>query len=152
MSRYLETNDFLSVVRDTPLVSIDLIVFNENGQVLLGQRCNKPAQGFWFVPGGRIQKDESLDEAFIRLTTEELGFKMTRNEAKFKGVYEHFYADNFAAMSDVTTHYVVLAYQIFVSSIQVTAPLVQHSKYLWKEPIQIVSDDSVHHNTRIYFE
>lgn len=152
MSRYLEANDFLSVVRDTPLVSIDLIVLNEKGQVLLGQRCNKPAQGFWFVPGGRVQKDESLDAAFTRLTKEELGLEVMRKDAKFKGVYEHFYSDNFAAKADITTHYVVLAYQVFVSSVQVAAPLVQHFNYLWREPLQIVCDDSVHHNTRVYFE
>ncbi|HMY00597.1 MAG TPA: GDP-mannose mannosyl hydrolase [Agitococcus sp.] len=152
MSHYLDANDFLSVVRDTPLVSIDLIVLNEKGQVLLGKRCNKPAQGFWFVPGGRIQKDEPLDAAFVRLTKEELGLEIMRKEAKLKGIYEHFYSDNFAAKSDITTHYVVLAYQVFVSSTQVAAPLVQHSNYLWREPLQIVCDDSVHYNTRVYFE
>ena len=29
----------------------------------MGQRTNEPARGSWFVPGGRILKDEPLDEA-----------------------------------------------------------------------------------------
>ena len=46
----LELETFKTVVASTPLVSIDLIVRNRQGQVLLGLRTNRPAQGGWFVP------------------------------------------------------------------------------------------------------
>lgn len=49
---------------------------NTQGQVLLGQRLNRPAQGYWFVPGGRIHKDETMTQAFARLTKEELGVEL----------------------------------------------------------------------------
>lgn len=51
---FLSQEDFATVVRSTPLISIDLIVENERGEFLLGKRTNRPAQGFWFVPGGRV--------------------------------------------------------------------------------------------------
>lgn len=60
----LPIEKFLQTVDATPLVAIDLIVPNQNGGYLLGHRVNKPAQGFWFVPGGRIRKNERLDDAF----------------------------------------------------------------------------------------
>jgi hypothetical protein len=47
---FLSQEDFATVVRSTPLISIDLIVENERGEFLLGKRTNRPAQGFWFVP------------------------------------------------------------------------------------------------------
>jgi len=50
---FLSQEDFATVVRSTPLISIDLVVENERGEFLLGQRTNRPAQGYWFVPGGR---------------------------------------------------------------------------------------------------
>jgi colanic acid biosynthesis protein WcaH len=53
---FLRPEDFATVVRSTPLISIDLIVENESGEFLLGKRTNRPAQGYWFVPGGRVQK------------------------------------------------------------------------------------------------
>lgn len=53
---FLRQEDFATVVRSTPLVSLDLIVENAQGEFLLGKRLNRPAQGFWFVPGGRVQK------------------------------------------------------------------------------------------------
>ena len=59
----LSLDTFKTVIKSSPLVSIDLIVRNEQGQVLLGKRTNRPAQGFWFVVGGRVLKDESLEHA-----------------------------------------------------------------------------------------
>ena len=70
---FLEKEVFTTVIDSTPLVSIDLVVVNEHEKVLLGFRTNKPAKGLWFVPGGRIQKNESLACAFNRLTNQELG-------------------------------------------------------------------------------
>ena len=58
---FLDKNTFSTVIASTPLVPIDLVVKNHQSQVLLGQRLNRPAQGFWFVPGGRILKNEFLD-------------------------------------------------------------------------------------------
>lgn len=41
----LSRNTFQTIVQHTPLVSIDLIIKNAQGQVLLGRRNNRPAQG-----------------------------------------------------------------------------------------------------------
>lgn len=43
-----------------PLVSIDLMIKNAQDQMLWGRRNNRPAQGYWFVPSGRICKNEGL--------------------------------------------------------------------------------------------
>jgi hypothetical protein len=56
----LNRSDFHSVVRLAPLVSIDLIIRNARGEVLLGLRNNEPAKGLFFVPGGIIRKQERL--------------------------------------------------------------------------------------------
>ncbi|WP_081193744.1 NUDIX domain-containing protein [Halomonas sp. BC1] len=91
MSYWLDESAFRTVVDATPLVSIDLIVKDAQGRVLLGQRVNRPACHYWFVPGGRIQKNEPLGEAFRRLTLTELGCEYERAQAQFQGVYEHLY-------------------------------------------------------------
>ena len=57
----LSSADFTTIIKSTPLVSIDLIVRNIEDNVLLGKRTNRPAQGCWFVPGGRVLKDEHFD-------------------------------------------------------------------------------------------
>lgn len=110
---WLPDEAFKSVIQNTPLISIDLIVQNEQGEVLLGKRVNAPAKGYWFVPGGRVRKNETLDDAFFRLVKEELGIEsgITRADAKFLGVFEHFY-DDCVFGDDISTHYIVLAYSI----------------------------------------
>src|SRR5690606_28466627 len=86
----LSQEDIATVVRSTPLISIDLIVEHERGEFLLGKRTNRPAQGFWFVPGGRVQKDETLTDAFERLTLAELGLQLPMAAGQFYGVWQHF--------------------------------------------------------------
>ena len=61
---YLDEATFPTVVANTPLVSIDLIIKNDLSQVLLGQSLKQPARGFWFVPGWRIFKHAPIETAF----------------------------------------------------------------------------------------
>lgn len=59
----LSDEHFLNAIVATPLIAIDLLVSNAEGEYLLGYRINRLAQGYWFVPGGRIRKDEALNDA-----------------------------------------------------------------------------------------
>ena len=86
---------FASVVRHAPLVSIDLVVRNPRGEILVGLRRNRPAQGYWFVPGGRIGKGERIAEAFARITRAELGIEHRIEDATFLGVFDHIYPGQF---------------------------------------------------------
>lgn len=148
----LSNTDFLTVVSNTPLIAIDLILHDEQGRYLLGRRVNKPAQGSWFVPGGRVRKDESLDDAFARLAREELGLgTAARPDAELLGVYEHFYVDNFSGEDGVSTHYVVLGYRFRLPQHLPHLPLDQHSDYRWASADDIILDESVHQNSRAYF-
>ena len=63
----LSDSEFVDVVRNTPLVSIDLIISDPMGAILMGWRNNEPAKDTWFVPGGRIRKNERIAEAFERI-------------------------------------------------------------------------------------
>ena len=151
MTRKLAPELFATVVRYTPLVAIDLVIRNSAGQVLLGERMNRPAKGKWFVPGGRIFKDESMVAAFARLTLEELGWEAALAQAHFLGVFEHFYPDN-ALDEAFSTHYVVLAYQLSVNQEDLThLPLMQHRSYRWFDVDELLSDEQVHVHTQWYF-
>ena len=148
---YLNRDDFIAVLQRTPLVSMDLIVRNRQGQILLGLRKNEPAKGFWFVPGGRILKDERLDDAFQRLTQEELGLLCHRKDAVFRGVFEHLYETNFAGKNGVSTHYVVLAHELEWAHAFNALPITQHDKYEWCAPDAILQRPDVHENVKAYF-
>lgn len=149
---WLPDQVFKTVISSTPLISIDLVVRNNQNQVLLGKRLNAPAKGFWFVPGGRVQKDEILDDAFTRLIKEELGTEVVvkRSEANFLGVYEHFYEEN-VFDDTATTHYIVLGYEIQLHQNQVISlPKIQHEDYMWMTEQELLNNDLVHLYSKNY--
>ena len=145
----LDDETFLRVIEATPLVSIDLIIRNAQGQVLLGKRVNRPAQGFWFVPGGRIRKNERVHQALQRISKEECGF-VVDNPALI-GVFDHIYHDNFAGREGINTQYVVIAYSWRAGPDVRFAPDSQHSELKWWTVEAVVGSSEVHPNTKAYF-
>jgi colanic acid biosynthesis protein WcaH len=151
---WLDLPTFQTVVASTPLVAIDLVVRNSRGDALLGLRVNRPAYGYWFVPGGRIYKNESLDNAFRRISRDELGHPFERAHAQLLGVFEHFYDDSVFANAGAgpDTHYVVLSYCLELADHQtLQPPTEQHRQYRWWPPDELRFSPRVHENTRAYF-
>ncbi len=149
---WLPDETFKSIIQHTPLISIDLIVRNEQGEVLLGKRVNAPAKGYWFVPGGRVRKNETLDEAFVRLVKEELGIEsgITRTDTKFLGVFEHFY-DDCIFNNKVTTHYVAIGYEINIKNCNKNMVVNdQHLNYEWFNKNKILNNFNIHQYTHLY--
>ena len=54
-----------------PTLGVSGIVFNDQKQILLIQRNQPPAKGFWSIPGGKAEAGESLVEACQREIKEE---------------------------------------------------------------------------------
>jgi colanic acid biosynthesis protein WcaH len=146
---FISEEKFKVVLDSTPLVSIDLLVEDEQGKFLLGYRKNRPAQHYWFVPGGRIQKNESLDSAFKRLTKQELGTELSIEQATLLGPFDHFY-DDCVFGSDISTHYVAIAYKLKIDNLQ-SLPDQQQSDYRWYRASEIILDTNIHKNTKAYF-
>lgn len=151
----LPESDFLQLVDHGPLVSIDLVVVRGGREVLLGQRNNRPAQGFWFVPGGRIYKNERLQDAMARVVGSELGLPHALPQGvlvpRLMRAYEHFYPDSFAGDVGVSTHYVVLGHWVDVPD-GFALPTVdaQHNAWRWWSVAEALASDHVHQHTKDY--
>jgi colanic acid biosynthesis protein WcaH len=147
----LTDSELLEVVERTPLVSIDLVVRDDRSRILLGPRRNEPAKETWFVPGGRIVKDEDLDQAFARITEAELGMPRMRSTARLLGTFSHRYNRNFLNREGVATHYVVLAYELHALRGLTGLPAKQHTDYRWWSAVEAAESDSVNRNNLPYF-
>ena len=86
MSEWIPKDEWETIVRNVPIVSVDLVVKRSDG-IVLGKRTNEPAKGEWFVPGGRVQKGETRVEAVHRITEEEFGVSVDVIESL--GAFEH---------------------------------------------------------------
>ena len=88
---WIPDDDWATIVRNVPIVSVDLVVLTDDG-VVLAKRTNQPAKGEWFVPGGRVRKGERLEDAVHRVAEEELGIEVEIVESL--GAYEHLYRES----------------------------------------------------------
>lgn len=146
----LDQEKFQDMVRFSVLTSIDLILINDRNQVLLGYRTNAPAKGSWFVPGGRIFKDESLPQAALRIAKRELGLQSFPAPLELQGIYDHFYDDSFFA-SDVSTHYIVIACRCRVPGTLTVTPDQQHESLRVFDIPELLESPDVHEYTKNYF-
>ena len=148
---HLAPEDFDAVVRLTPLVAIDMVVRSPAGSVLLGRRRFEPAKGMFFTIGGRISKNETLAAAFSRIALAELGADTRIEEARFLGVFEHFYATNHHELAGFGTHYVVLAYELASFNPGLALPQDQHGEFAWMTLPELMAHPDVHPNAKAYF-
>lgn len=61
--------------RDRPWLSVDSVVFDEAGRVLLIRRKNPPFQGHFALPGGFVDVGETTEAAALRELKEETGIE-----------------------------------------------------------------------------
>ena len=81
------------------------LVFDKQGRVLLVKHTYQPG---WHIPGGKVEKGESLVEAMLRELREEVGIDLSASAKKLFSVYANFgeYKSDHVAMfviNDVAT-------------------------------------------------
>ena len=128
---FLDNNEWKFCVQKLPIIAIDLIIKNKKSEILMGIRSNNPAKNFFFVPGGRILKNEKIEDAFKRITYIELGKTLDINDANFLNYYEHFYQNSLWDVEGISTHYVVLAFKIEATSKDKFNLNNQHKCFQW---------------------
>lgn len=145
--------DHKSLLRNGVLIGVDFIVSNEKDEILIGKRNNAPAKGFYFIPGGRIFKDETLKKAVERISEKELGVTLTEADIKLHGIYEHLYpVENVYEELGYGTHYVILAVKVnkpVALSFEVND---QHHHFQFLAVDKILKNERVHHYTKCYFQ
>jgi colanic acid biosynthesis protein WcaH len=148
--KLLSDEDFARLVRSAPLVSIDLIIRNREGKVLVALRNDEPAKNYLFVPGGVILKGEPIEAAFERIVVREIGCRVAYDAARFRGVYQHFYRASRLG-SESGTHYVVLTHDVALSEDMAIKLDRTHSTYRWLSEPEILASPDVHEYVKDYF-
>ena len=148
---WLSEADFTRAVEALPLVSVDWIVLNPAGQMLLGLRRRTPSRDWWCTPGGRVRKNEALPDALARVGRDELGLPEDLVAgARLLGAWDHFYPDS--GYSDVvSTHYVNLPHLVRLdhSPDPDTLPTDQHRQWRWQDAAEAAVADDVHPYARV---
>ena len=147
----LNKKSFLNIIDKTPLCSIDILIKLKN-KYLFGLRKNRPAKNYYFVPGGRIFKNENYKLTIKRILKDELGLYIKDIKYKIIGIYNHIYKDNFFNVRKINTHYFVCAIKIQFNNELMISPDNQHKKFIFLTKTQAIKHNRVHKFTKIYLE
>ena len=93
MSGKLSDELYTKFHESMPIFCVDIVLKNSEGGFLLVKRSNEPANGQWWLPGGRLLRNETIDEAAVRKIKEEVGLDIKL----FKGMnkcYELIFNDS----------------------------------------------------------
>jgi hypothetical protein len=71
------------------IVCVDCLVLNDKGEFLLVKGKNEPLKGEYWIPGGRIYKNERLVDAVHRKMREEIGVEV--EIVRKLGFFEEFF-------------------------------------------------------------
>jgi colanic acid biosynthesis protein WcaH len=130
-------------------------MYTRSGKVLVGYRKNEPAKDTWFVPGGRIYKNEPFPVALTRILKDELGIHSYSGDYSITGVSDHIYDTCFykADPSCTNTHYVVITVKLKIdcSMINETKMMDQHTECKWMTTAELLQNKEVHEYTRRHF-
>jgi colanic acid biosynthesis protein WcaH len=146
----LSDEDFAHLVRHGILSSIDIVLRDPEGMILVGRRTNEPARGLYFVPGGAIRKNERIADAFARILMAETGLALAFSQARLLGVYEHIYPTNRYGDPAYGTHYIVQGYELGLRGRPDVPPDAQHSDFRWMTSDALLAAPDVHENTKVY--
>ena len=69
------------------MLTADCMVTNARGEVLLVRRGGEPFKGYWALPGGFMEMDETIEHCAVRELEEETGLCFTEHDLSLIGVY-----------------------------------------------------------------
>ncbi|MFN9327177.1 MAG: NUDIX domain-containing protein [Flavobacteriales bacterium] len=61
---------------DRVVLTVDAVISDGEGRILVMERGTKPFKGSWVLPGGLIDPGETVEDACVREVEEEVGLKV----------------------------------------------------------------------------
>lgn len=73
-SEHLSKSNFKPVCKENIAYIVGIVLINDKNEVCLIQEAKSSCKGKWYIPAGRMEKNETLIEAAIREAKEETGY------------------------------------------------------------------------------
>ncbi len=125
--RRIHANLYRKILDAMPISCVDVVI-RSRGRFLLCKRKNKPAQGKWWFVGGRVLKNEILEDAAKRKVREEIGISNIKIK-KLLVVKGTIFKDS--AFGPATQHSVNSVFLAEISSKNLLRPDNQSSELRW---------------------
>jgi len=122
------------------VLTVDALITDAKGRILLMERGTRPFKGTWVLPGGMVDPGETVEQACIREVKEELGLNVRLE--RLIGIYSTPGRDPRGAFVSIAFHASITSGEI--------VPTEEAPAHRWLEPgeslemgfdhVQIVAD------------
>lgn len=125
----LPIEKYREILDITPVCTVDVLFFNKDKtETLLFKRVNEPLKGVYFSIGGRLLKNEKLEDGAVRQALREAGLHIEKTGLTLGGTQEEFHPTSI--FDGVTYHAVVVFYGCILGDEEITLD-GQHSDHQW---------------------
>lgn len=127
---------YQEAVRNLPICCVDIFLIDEATEsYFLVLRKNAPAKGVWWLPGGRLFKNESFFDCAKRKCEEEIGLAVM--PLAIVGTYATFFPDSAWGSGTHTINVAILAKLVGKKSALLD---LDHEDFVWKPLIEPPDD------------
>ena len=84
-----------------PVAAVGGLVTNDEGELLLVRRAREPGKGCWGLPGGFVDRGETVEEALAREVSEETGLQLRSAELLMTHPNQYHYRGVIAPVIDL---------------------------------------------------
>lgn len=123
--RMINQNFYNKILQNMPVLCVDAVIISQKG-VLFLKRKNSPALNEWWFPGGRVFKNEKIEDTLFRKIKEEVNIKPRL--LRFLGFTQTIFDDG---MFGIQTHTVNLTYLLICEDFNHIKIDANHDDYLW---------------------
>ena len=134
MSIIIPSKEYSRILEYVPLACVDVVIVKNKKVLLIQRNASGSFKNQWWLPGGRIHKNESLKDAVHRKVFEETGLRVTIKHQL--GSYEAF--DKKTSQEGVKsgTHTIATVFIVeLVGSDEIKLDK-SHNGYKWVEVIE----------------
>ena len=128
-SDFIPEEEYLKIIKTMPLFCVDFLIRCKDKYLLI-KRSEEPVKGIYWVIGGRMMFNETLDELVVRVQTREIG--RCFNNLKPIAFANYFFPNvpNGRATHTPTMLYLVEVDEMFKPKLDST-----HLDYVWKKTL-----------------
>lgn len=135
----IEKNLYYQILHNMPIICVDAVIVNKEGKILFLKRDNEPAKNEWWFPGGRLLKNERLEDAILRKVKEETN--IDANIDKFLGTTETIFN---TGPNNIPVHTVNFTYLLNFDLAEIKIDNL-HTDFIWESDFELLDL-----NTEIY--
>ena len=129
MSNFVPERVYKTFLENMPIFCIDFLI-NCDNEFLLLKRNEEPLKGVFWMPGGRLHKNETIENFLIRVQSREIGrFFKNYNLIGFSNYFFKY------SINSRATHTPTLLFEINIKSKFTPKIDRTHAKFTWSKEL-----------------